>query len=518
MQPQSTKPFDPLLADAGTLQELLDQKIVTTSLELVDAYLAQIETHDDYLHAVIQTTPRELLETICKHLDEERARGCDRGPLHGIPILLKDNIATHPSLGLATTAGSLALKSSKPRANAHVVDLLLESGAIILGKTNLSEFSNARGYMMPSGWSAVGGQTQSAYVHGGIAEGDSRLGHSSPAGSSTGSAVAVSAGYAPISLGTETDGSLICPAGRAALYTIKPTIGLVSQKGVVPVSRHFDSVGPMTKTVYDLAVLLDVLTEKSPEEFYTKCLTTTWNDISVATLDPKLWRYDSGMVKPMPGAEKQMDREIREAYLKIEARAERFKGNVNLSHPRTFVFNEVNIKEVITLADLRADLHDYLDDLEESEVRFLEHIIAFNNEHADEELPSHHGNQDRFHRAANLDLSLREHDVNLRLLRWFARTQGAEPIFNSGVDVILGPADGFLTSVAACGGYPIAAMPLSYLDFNGRPFGVSAMAARGREDILVKVMSAWEATFPARRPPPLLRKASEESPRASGSM
>ena len=177
--------------------------------------------------------------------------------------------------------------------------------------------------MLPSGWSAVGGQTQSAYVRGGLQPNDTKDGHSvskyvscwvssadityqSPSGSSSGSAVAVSAGYAPISIGTETDGSLTCPAGRAALYTIKPTIGLVPQAGIVPVSRIFDSAGPLTKTVYDLAVLLDAISERDGGESFTSSLTNSWSEISVATLDPEVWKFPDNFIKPVPEATEQI--------------------------------------------------------------------------------------------------------------------------------------------------------------------------------------------------------------------
>lgn len=178
---------------------------------------------------------------------------------------------------------------------------------------------------MPNGWSAVGGQTQSAYVRGGIDPNDSHDGHSvslysfwnkkllkrsqlpkNPSGSSTGSAVGVSAGYAPFSIGTETDGSLTIPSGRAALYTIKPTIGLVSSSGILPISTKFDSAGPMTKSSYDLAALLDVITARDPSESYTKNLTKSWSDISVAVLDPEIWKFPESYVKPADDAEAQI--------------------------------------------------------------------------------------------------------------------------------------------------------------------------------------------------------------------
>ncbi|KAK0737091.1 amidase signature domain-containing protein [Apiosordaria backusii] len=434
--------IDPLLADVKVLQDLLASG-KATNLKIVNDYLQQIEKYDGYLHAVIQRARYVVLEAAATELDDERAYGKVRGPLHGIPILIKVCV--------------------------------------------LQEFSGARDYHMPSGWSALGGQTQSAYVRGGLKRGDSSIGHSNPAGSSTGSAVGVSAGYAPIALGTEAEGSLIVSAGRAALYAMKPTIGRVSQKGVVPISRYFDSVGPMTKSVYDLAVLLDVLMERPVMFSFTKYLTRTWEAISVAVLDPKEWRYPPALITPVPGAEEQMDRELKMAYFKIAAEA----------------------KDFTILADTclgvdveNTDLNAYLEDLDWSEVRSLGDIIRFNIQHARMELPPDHPTQDRFARAEWQNLSSEGHAWYLKNLRRVSRDVIAEPVFNNGIDVIIGPADGLLSTLAVVGGYPIAAMPLSYLEYNGRPFGAAAMAARGREDILIKVMSAWEATFPAARQPP----------------
>ncbi|KAL2820868.1 amidase signature domain-containing protein [Aspergillus cavernicola] len=247
--------IDLLAADVRSLGELLISKQVT-SQTLVNMYLDQIDKHDNYLHAMIQTTPREILMKRAQELDKEREAGKVRGPLHGIPIILKDSVATHLSLGLGTTAGSLALLDSKSRRN----DVLLARGAIILGKSDLSEFSDGRG------WSAVGGQTQSAYVRGGILSDDGSAGHSNPGGASTGSAVAVSAGYTLIAVGEETDGSLICPAGRAALYTIKPTIGFVPSDGIVPISRNFDSTGPDDKVGVNYSCEGAVEIEKSTNQ------------------------------------------------------------------------------------------------------------------------------------------------------------------------------------------------------------------------------------------------------------
>ncbi|KAJ5098877.1 hypothetical protein N7532_005878 [Penicillium argentinense] len=493
--------IDVLSIDARALQTLLENGKVT-SLDLVRRYVAQIERFDGNLHAMIQTTSTEILEKTAKSLDEERASGKIRSPLHGIPITIKDNIATHPSFGLPTSAGSFSLLSSKPRRNAKIIDQLVDAGLIIIGKANLSEFANARGSDMPSGWSAVGGQTQPAYVPTGLDPEDPSQGHSNPSGSSGGSAVSVAAGYAPFSIGTETDGSLVCPSGRAALYTIKPTIGLVSQEGIIPISNLFDSAGPMTKSVGDLVDILDILASKNPEESFTKSLTGSWSDISVAVLDPSVWKSDSIQNKPAEETEAQMSRDARLAYDIIKQKSKKFVDNVDLISTKEFVLDDQNSELLIWLVDMKRSLGEYLQDLEESEVRSLADVIEYNNKHADIELPPTHPRQDFFTKAEDQTTSPAEYERHLAHLREVARDRGIEKVLQEhGVDVIIGPTDSNLRSLAAAGGYPVCGMPLGYLDYNNRPFGMSAVAGRGQDALLVKVMSAWETTMPPRRSP-----------------
>ncbi|KAI1773051.1 putative glutamyl-tRNA amidotransferase subunit A [Hypoxylon cercidicola] len=494
--------LDVLTADVKTLQGLLSSGNIT-SKHLVNLYLSQIGKHDGSLNAMIETAPKDTLLRRAHSLDVERQAGNVRGPLHGIPVILKDNIATHPSLGLGTRAGSLALVGSKPRKSATLVDMLISKGAIILGKSNLSEFANWRSVMLISGWSGVGGQVQSAYVRGGILYDDGKDGHSNLSGSSSGSAVAVSAGYSPISIGTETDGSLICPAGRAALYTIKPTIGLVPQDGIVPASELFDTAGPMAKSAYDLSAFLDTISD--PEVSFTSNLTGSWEDISVATLDPRAWKFPDAFIKPVPQADERALRDITDAYKTIGAKAKRFVENVPSTTINAFDYNGENSEMTIIRADMKPLLNSYLENLEESPVRSLQEIIDFNKAHADEELPPLHDNQDFFIQTEKQHLAAEQYNKTLEHLRRTSRDNGIDYILKEfEVDVIIGPADSFMTSLAAASGYPVAGMPLSYLDFNGRPLGVAALAGKNRDATLVKLMSAWEATFPKRKPPPRL--------------
>ncbi|KJK76332.1 hypothetical protein H634G_08392 [Metarhizium anisopliae BRIP 53293] len=453
--------IDVLTADIKGLQSLLGQGHVT-SRSLVESYLAQIDKHDGYLHAMIQIMPTHLLSERAGQMDRERRAGSIRGPLHGIPIIIKASV-----LGKSPTA---------------------------LG-----------GSMMPSGWSAVGGQTQSAYVRGGLDPDDSKDGHSNPSGSSTGSAVAVSAGYAPVSIGAETDGSLICPAGRASLYTIKPGIGFVPQDGIVPISSHFDSAGPMAKTVYDLVVVLDAIRSKQGSKSLVHNITGSWEDISVGTLDPEVWKYPDTVMKPVTEATEQILRDINGAYDIIKGKAKRFAANVPLATPDSFELDGENSETVIIQTDLKTQLNSFLQDLNESKVRSLEDIISFNKQHADQELPTHHPRQDLFIEAQERHVSVQDYNRHLKHLENAARGDGVDHILQKyEVDVIIGPADSFLTSMATGSGYPIAGMPLSYLDFNGRAFGLAAIAGQNQEALLVKVLSAWEATFPPRKPPPML--------------
>jgi len=220
----------------------------TTSVRLVQWYIRRISRVDregPALHSISEINPDAL--RIARGLDQERRGEGPRGPLHGIPVVLKDNIATTDSM--ETTAGSLALLGSRPRKEAFVAARLREAGAVILGKTNLSEWANFRSSSSTSGWSARGGQVRNPYVI-----------DRSPCGSSSGSAVAVAANLTAVAVGTETDGSILCPSSVNGIVGIKPTLGLISRSGVVPIAHSQDTVGPMARTVSDAAILLGCMT------------------------------------------------------------------------------------------------------------------------------------------------------------------------------------------------------------------------------------------------------------------
>ncbi|KAK0527679.1 hypothetical protein OC842_004785, partial [Tilletia horrida] len=244
-EPDADELPDLLTATLEQLERGLDRGLFT-SVQLVKAYLARIEEVNHAgpkLNAVIETAPREYLLAEAARRDEERAQGKKRGHIHGIPILVKDNFATNATMSMSTTAGSYALLGAVSPRNARIItDAVERGGAIILGKTNMSAWAQFKGYLDAQGWSPRGGYTTSAYFPGG-----------NTCGSSSGSAVAASVGLAGATLGTDTDGSIVCPASSNALVGFKPTVGLVSRAGTIPISSTQDSGGPIVQTVADAA-------------------------------------------------------------------------------------------------------------------------------------------------------------------------------------------------------------------------------------------------------------------------
>ncbi|KAI4111248.1 MAG: hypothetical protein LQ339_000709 [Xanthoria mediterranea] len=344
-------------------------------------------------------------------------------------MLVKDNMDTHPDLSMDTTAGSFALAGARPKKSADVVEKLVAAGIIILGKANLSELSWFK-YTI-CGWSAVGGQSQSAYVRGGIRDDDKFGGHSNPDGSSFGSAIAVSAGLTPFALGTETDGSLIMPANRAALYTMKPTIGIVSQQGIVPVSHICDTAGPMTKSVLDLAHLMDIIVDPTrtsiPPKGFASVMTDTWGDI----------RRD----------------EFEDAYSRIERLSKTFQKYVPLPNGNDLEFNRADSLSTLWTGHFKGVFEDYTAGLENSPVYTLEELVEFNRKHSETELPPRYPKQDKLEGALATKLSPETLDATLQYAREVSRTKGIDKILKDyNLDVIIGPAESSMSDIAAASG------------------------------------------------------------------
>jgi amidase len=296
--------FDTFTSTANDLAHMLESNQIT-SVAIIETYLSMINRHDKAgfnLNSLISVAPRDLLLTKAQELDDERKAGKLRSPLHGVPIVLKDNIISHPDLGMPTTGGSKAFLNADAKCNAAVVDILLDAGLIIIAKANLTEFCGMVDRSVMPGRSSINGQTISPYVNGGLKENEGILGHSTPGGSSTGPAVAVAAGFSPLALGTETIGSIVTPATRAALYAMKLTVGSVPCDGVFRISETFDAVGPMAKSADDLALLVDVLLRKQEGMGALDQL----EKVRIGFADPNIWKMDEESCHPVEGAQEQM--------------------------------------------------------------------------------------------------------------------------------------------------------------------------------------------------------------------
>jgi len=508
--------FSLLQITATELQQLLTRGKLT-SVELIKRYLTQITQYNEQLRAVIQITPESLLLARARMLDEERAQQLIRGPLHGIPVLIKDNIHTHPSLGLGTTCGSFALMHAKVKKNAPLVDQIIEAGAIILGKANLSEFADLLGIGVPCGWSAVGGQTQSAYIKKAFQKTDAFNGHSNPGGSSSGPAVAISAGFTPLAVGTETCGSLITPANRAALYTIKPTIGLISQAGIIPVSDFSDAAGPMAKSAQDLAHLLQVLVDPKqshhiPPAGYSSALKFSWGNLKIGCLDPHEWytQQDEDAIDEAFFAEQRQA--IKAAYQRIENEGANIQYPVSLISAEKLDIDGESALKNLWKGNLARLLNEHLASFETSNVRNLQEIVSFNDAYRFLELPKG-VNQQKLINSLEVTYSTEESQCAIDHCHHIARTAGIDATMKRfNIDVILGPADSALDEIVAASGYPAISLPLTTYSGNGRPFGLMAIALQYQETTLITLASAWEATFPDRPVPHgiLLQKVSKQ--------
>ncbi|KAJ5289132.1 amidase signature domain-containing protein [Penicillium angulare] len=502
-----------LTASAADLQKLLVAGEYS-STDLVKLYLEQIEAHNTNglkLNAVITTAPRAELLHLAEQLDVERAEKGLRGPLHGIPVLVKDVFWT-PSLNMDTTCGSFALRGAKAPRNAEVIDILLAAGAVIIGKGNMSEWGGNKGSLITAGWSALGGQTQSPYVRGGVLPNATFLGHSTPCGSTSGPAVGVAAGFAPLMVGTETDGSLVQPSTRAALYGLKLTVGTISTYGVQPLSKPFDSIGGAAKTTEDLANLLDTLV---PGRDFKSSLTKSWKNIKVGLVDPMLWQPADFVVEPNDGFLQQTLKEINQAVEMVEEQGAQVVKNAHLiSLAEILEQGGTNIDDFIG-HDFQSEISEFLSALDNPHrVKSLKDLVDFNAKNPALELPpgstisnfdKDHSNQDVLIASLDNNMTDEHYEVSLKKTRDLTRAAIKKSINENGINVIMGPADARIATVASIAGYPVATIPLGYADFNGRAFGLNIIGLDQEEDRILEVMSAWEETFPnAHQPPPML--------------
>lgn len=503
---------DILNITASDLQRLLRGGEIK-STDLVELYLDQIAAHNHHglkLNAMISITPRTILLSIAKGLDDERASGKIRGPLHGIPVTVKDNICTDTSLGMDTTCGSYALVGAECKGNAPIVDSLVRAGMIVIGKANLSEFTGWKGFGITTGWSALGGQTQSPYIVGGVAKGEKLLGQTTPAGSSSGSAAGVAAGFAPLALATETDGSITQPANRAALYGIKVTVGSVSTEGTAPWSHLTDSVGGMAKSAEDLAYLVDAIMEGGE---YASNLTNDWAGQTIGFVDDTLWGFVDFIYTTDSVLQQQQRAEYRSTKLKLSELGATIHEHVPFTSMDELQFEGGDALEQLWNHDFEKAWEDYLKFFRNPPVKNIADIVAFNKKNAERELPPEYPGQQLLESSLNDHMSEEKYTEAFNLIRMAAKTNGVDKTLTDfGLDVIVGPMDGRIPTIAAAAGSPVGTVPLGYSKTTGRPYGLAVVAAAGQEQKIFQFMSAWDATMPKRLPPPQMVNWKAEGP------
>ena len=481
------------------LQQQMNSGAYTTR-ELSEAYLTRIEQLDKQgpaLNSVIEINP-EALE-IADQLDNERRTKGVRGPLHGIPVLLKDNIDTADRM--MTTAGSLALLGSMASEDAFVAQKLREAGAVILGKSNLSEWANFRSTRSTSGWSSRGGQTRNPYAL-----------NRNPDGSSSGSAVAVAANLCSVAIGTETDGSLIGPAQTNSLVSLKPTCGLISRFGIIPIAHSQDIAGPMARNVTDAAILLGALVGPDPRDTLTaeSCGKSFTDYTSFLDLDG-LRGARIGIARNFFGFHDRVDRIMEEHINLMKRLGAEIIEPVNIEMTRELREAELQV----LLYEFKADLNAYLARLDpEIPVHSLEELIAFNERNRETVMP--YFGQERFLKAQEKGpLSSPEYLSALATARRLSRVEGIDAVLRKHqLDGIVAPVEGpaWLTdwitgdhptgtsyTIAAVAGYPNITVPAGYIA--GLPVGISFFSGAYQEPTLLKLAYAFEQATQVRRPP-----------------
>ena len=505
-----TNPEPPSLPPAFELDEITVSDLQDgmksgkfTGRSLVEKYTARIEQIDKSgpsVNAVIEMNPDAL--AIADQLDKERRSKGSRGPLHGIPVLIKDNISTADRM--MTTAGSLALVGAKPAKDSFVAQKLRAAGAVILGKTNLSEWANIRSNHSTSGWSGRGGLTRNPYAL-----------DRNPCGSSSGTGAGVSANLAAIGIGTETDGSIVCPSSSNGLAGIKPTVGLISRAGIIPISHTQDTAGPMCRTVRDAAILLSALTGVDPDDAATSASAgKTQLDYS-RFCDPNgLKGARIGVARKYFGFSAAVDALMTEALDAIKKQGATLVDPADIETLGKFDDSE----GTGFMYELKADLNAYLARLEPgAPVRTLKDIIEFNEKHRDEEMP--YFGQDFFLKSeAKGPLTEKEYVDAIAKNHQLARTEGIDATMDKyHLDAIVAPTggpawvtdlvngdhfSGGSSNAAAVAGYPNINVTAGYIF--GLPVGISFFGRAWSEPTLIKLAYAFEQATKARQTPRFL--------------
>ena len=471
-----------------------------TARSLVEKYLARIQEIDRQgpeLRSVIEINPEAL--PISDSLDQERSSTGARGPLHGIPILLKDNIDTADRM--TTTAGSLALEGSIPLKDSYVARKLRQAGVVLLGKTNLSEWANFRSTHSSSGWSGRGGQCRNPYFL-----------NRNPCGSSSGSGAATSANLCAAAIGTETDGSVLCPSTANGIVGIKPTVGLVSRVGIIPIAHSQDTAGPMARTVADAAAILGALTGIDPHDSHTLASQGRSQTDYSRFLDASgLQGARIGLARQYLGFHPAVDRIVGESVAAMKSQGAEIIDPADI--PTHGQWRETELE--VMLYEFKANLNTYLAGLRaSSQVRSLEDLIRFNEENKEREMP--YFGQELFIRAQEKGpLSEKKYREALVTNHRLTRERGIDKVMDEHrLDAIVAPTGGpaWVTdlvngdhygggssSPAAVSGYPSITVPAGFV--HGLPVGISFFGRAWTEGVLIRVAYAFEQVTQVRLVP-----------------
>jgi amidase len=487
------------ILDAGVQEQQAQMRAgKLTSKALVQQYLARIAAIDKagpHINAVIELNPDAL--RIAEDMDRESKAGKVRGPLHGIPVLIKDNIATADKM--STTAGSLALAGVRASKDAFVAQKLREAGAVILGKTNLSEWANMRSTHSVSGWSGRGGLTRNPYAL-----------DRNTSGSSSGSGAAIAAGLATLAIGTETDGSIVSPSSTCGIVGIKPTLGLVSRSGIIPIAHSQDTAGPMTRTVADAALLLAAIAGFDEQDEATRDSGGRATDYALALRKDGLRGKRIGVARNFFGSSPAIDALIEKELALLKAQGAVL---VDVEVPNIDKYNDSELE--VLLAEFRPDLEAYLANYApHAPVRTMADVIAFNEKHADREL-RHFGQEHLVAAQAKPGLGDKAYREALANNQRYAREEGIDKILREEkLDALVAPTGGtaWLTdyingdhyggsfsSPAAVAGYPHVTVPAGFVA--GLPVGISFVGGAYSEAALIGMAYAYEQASLRRRAP-----------------
>lgn len=484
------------------IQQMMEEGKITAR-ELTENYLnriGQIDKQGPKLNSILEINPEAL--DIAADLDKERQGGKIRGKLHGIPVLLKDNIGTSDKM--TTTAGSLAFEGHIPIKDAFIVQQLRKAGAIILGKTNLSEWANFRSTHSSSGWSSRGGQTRNPYVL-----------NRNPCGSSAGSAVAVAANLCTVAIGTETDGSIICPSQISGIVGIKPTLGLVSRTGIIPIAHSQDTAGPMARSVRDAAILLGAIAGKDDEDQRTlKTSSNIENDYTKYLDLEGLNHAKIGVARNYFGFNVEVDKIMENCISVMKKHGAEIIDNLKL--PVTQELEKAEFS--VLLYEFKHDLNQYLASIgKDIPSRTLNDLIDFNKQYKDRVMPFF--GQEIFLLAQEKgSLADEEYQKAAKTALNLAGKEGIDKLLQDhNLDTIIAPSGspawltdlingdhftGGSSTIAAVAGYPSITVPAGYI--HELPIGISFIGGAFKEGILLKIAYSFEQASKVRFSPKFL--------------